>query len=179
MTLCIGWPEVDIQWAKVDGNQAPTPIMRELPRGMYSGRLDEKGRLKLPADFHNHFRALQEPKLFVTSLDRKTAAVYPLYKWREVEGFLDNYHEEPQAALNVAFVAAELGAEAEPDAQGRILFSQELRKALGLEDQPLKLWARNGHVEVLSEETFKQKQEQSKQSPEQDLAKLRAAGLKC
>lgn len=153
--------------------------MRELPRGMYSGRLDDKGRLKLPADFHNHFRALQEQKLFVTSLDRKTAAVYPLYKWREVEGFLDNYHEDPQAALNVSFIAAELGSEAEPDAQGRILFSQELRRELGLEDQPLKLWARNGHVEILSEEMFKHKQEQSKQAPEQDLAKLRAAGLKC
>lgn len=146
---------------------------------MYSGRLDEKGRLKLPADFHNHFRALQESKLYVTSLDRTTAALYPLYKWREVEGFLDNYHEDPQAALNVAFVAAELGSEAEPDAQGRILFSQELRKELGLDGQPLKLWARNGHVEVLSEATFKLKQEQSKQSPDQDLAKLRAAGLKC
>ena len=60
-----------------------------------------------------------------------------------------------------------------------ILFSQELRKQLGLEDQALKLWARNGHVEVLSETTFLQKQEQSKQTPEQDLAKLRAAGLKC
>ena len=153
--------------------------MRELPRGMYSGRLDDKGRLKLPVDFHNHFRSLQEPKLYVTSLDRKTAVVYPLYKWREVEAFLDNHHEDPQAAMNVAFVAAELGSEAEPDAQGRILFSQELRKQLGLEDQALKLWARNGHVEVLSETTFLQKQEQSKQTPEQDLAKLRAAGLKC
>jgi len=153
--------------------------MRELPRGMYSGRLDDKGRLKLPVDFHNHFRALQEQKLYVTSLDRRTAAIYPLYKWREVEAFLDNYHEDPQAAMNVSFVAAELGSEAEPDAQGRILFSLELRKQLGLEDQALKLWARSGHVEVLSETTFQQKQEQSKQSPEQDLARLRAAGLKC
>jgi DNA-binding transcriptional regulator/RsmH inhibitor MraZ len=146
---------------------------------MYSGRLDDKGRLKLPVDFHNHFRALQEQKLYVTSLDRKTAAVYPLHKWREVEAFLDNYRDDPAAAMNVAFVAAELGSETEPDAQGRILFSQELRKQLGLEDQPLKLWARHGLVEVLSEESFKQKQDQSKQTPEQDLAKLRAAGMKC
>src|SRR5258706_3841413 len=128
----------------MEGNQAPlTPIMREFPRGMYSGRLDEKGRFKLPADFHNHFRALQEAKVFVTSLDRKTVVVYPLYKWREVEGFLDNYHEDPQAALNVAVVAAELRSEAEPDAQVRILFSQELRKALGVADQPVKLRARH------------------------------------
>ena len=153
--------------------------MRELPRGMYSGRLDDKGRLKLPVDFHNHFRALQEQKLYVTSLDRRTAAIYPLYKWREVEAFLDNYHEDPQAAMNVSFVAAELGSETEPDAQGRILFSQELRKELSLEDQALKLWARNGHIEILSEAAFQQRQEQSKQTPEQDLAKLRAAGLKC
>jgi DNA-binding transcriptional regulator/RsmH inhibitor MraZ len=146
---------------------------------MYSGRLDDKGRLKLPVDFHNHFRALQERMLYVTSLDRKTAAVYPLYKWREVEAFLTNYHDDPVAAMNLLFVAAELGSEAEPDAQGRILFSQELRKQLGLEDQPLKLWSRHGLVEVLSEDSFKQKQELSKQTPEQDLAKLRAAGLKC
>jgi DNA-binding transcriptional regulator/RsmH inhibitor MraZ len=81
--------------------------------------------------------------------------------------------------MNLLFAAAELGSEAEPDAQGRILFSQELRKQLGLEDQPLKLWSRHGLVEVLSEDSFKQKQELSKQTPEQDLAKLRAAGLKC
>jgi hypothetical protein len=54
-----------------------------------------------------------------------------------------------------------------------------LRKQLGLEDQPLKLWARDGYVEVLSEDGFKQRQDQSKQMTELDLAKLRAAGMKC
>jgi DNA-binding transcriptional regulator/RsmH inhibitor MraZ len=146
---------------------------------MYPGRLDDKGRLKLPVDFHNHFRALQEQKLYVTSIDRKTAVVCPLYKWREVEAFLNNYRDDPAAAMNVLFVSAELGSEAEPDAQGRILFSQELRKQLGLEDQALKLWARDGYVEVLNEDSFKQRQDQSKQTTDLDLAKLRAAGMKC
>ena len=41
------------------------------PRGMYPGRLDDSGRVKLPAKFQQYLAALPEKTLFVTSLDRR------------------------------------------------------------------------------------------------------------
>ena len=50
----------------------------EPPRGMFNGRLDDKGRMKLASALVQYFSALPERKLFVTSLDRRTAQIYPI-----------------------------------------------------------------------------------------------------
>ncbi len=42
----------------------------EMPRGRFPGRLDDKGRLKIPTAFAQFFNSLPERKLFLTSLDR-------------------------------------------------------------------------------------------------------------
>jgi MraZ protein len=57
-------------------------LMVEPPRGMYPARLDDKGRVKLPTSFQQFFGALREKKLFVTSLDRRIAQIYPMVVWR-------------------------------------------------------------------------------------------------
>lgn len=151
--------------------------MVEPPRGMYPARLDDKGRVKLPAAFQQFFAALREKKLFVTSLDRRIAQIYPMAAWRENEKFFDSYREDPRIARNVAFNAADLGAESEMDAQGRILFSPELRRELGIENQPVKLFAYKGRIEVLSEKLYEERKREAAQTAADDLAKLEAAGL--
>ena len=151
--------------------------MLEPPRGMYPARLDDKGRLKLPASFQEFFAALREKKLFVTSLDRRIAQIYPIAMWRENEKFFDSYREDPRIARNVAFNAADLGAESEMDAQGRILFPPELRRELGIEDQPVKLFAYRGRIEVLSERIYQERRQEAAQTAADDIARLEAAGL--
>lgn len=151
--------------------------MVEPPRGMYPARLDEKGRVKLPAAFQQFFAALREKKLFVTSLDRRMAQIYPMAVWRENEKFFDNYRDDPRLARNVAFNAADLGSESEMDAQGRILFSPELRRELGIENQPVKLFAYRGRIEVLSEKQYEERKREAAQTAADDVAKLEAAGL--
>jgi len=151
--------------------------MVEPPRGMYPARLDDKGRVKLPAAFQQFFAALREKKLFVTSLDRRIAQIYPMAAWRENEKFFDSYREDPRIARNVAFNAADLGAESEMDAQGRILFSPELRRELGIENQPVKLFAYKGRIEVLSEKLYEERKREAAQTAADDLVKLEAAGL--
>lgn len=151
--------------------------MVEPPRGMYPGRLDDKGRVKLPASFQQYFAALREKKLFVTSLDRRIAQIYPMAVWRENEKFFDTYREDPRIARNVAFNAADLGAEAEMDAQGRILFPPELRRELGIENQPVKLFAYRGRIEVLSESIYQERKREAAQTAADDVTKLEAAGL--
>ena len=151
--------------------------MVEPPRGMYPARLDDKGRVKLPAAFQQFFAALREKKLFVTSLDRRIAQIYPIAIWRENEKFFDNYREDPRIARNVAFNAADLGAESEMDAQGRILFSPELRRELGIENQPVKLFAYKGRIEVLSDKLYEERKREAAQTAPDDVSKLEAAGL--
>jgi MraZ protein len=152
-------------------------LMMEPPRGMYPARLDDKGRAKLPTSFQQYFAALREKTLFVTSLDRRTAQIYPIAVWRENEKFFDNYREDPKILRNVAFNAADLGAESEMDGQGRILFPPELRRELGIENQPVRLFAYRGRIEVLSEQIYEERKREAAQTAAEDVAKLEAAGL--
>lgn len=144
---------------------------------MYPGRLDDKGRVKLPTAFQQYFAALREKTLFVTSLDRRIAQIYPIGVWRSNEEFFEKYHDDPRAARNVAFNAADLGAEAEMDGQGRVLFSPELRRELGIENAPVRLFAHKGRIEVLSEAIYEERKRQASQTAQEDLTKLEAAGL--
>jgi DNA-binding transcriptional regulator/RsmH inhibitor MraZ len=154
------------------------PSKVEPPRGMYPAKLDEKGRMKFPAVFQTYIEGLSEKTLFVTSLDRRIAQVYPLSVWRQVEAFIANFSTDPDVAENVTFTAAELGSEAEMDSQGRIVFSPELRRELGIENKPVHLYAYNGHIDVLSEEIFQERRQQASQKPRDDVKKLQGAGLK-
>ncbi len=152
-------------------------LMVEPPRGMYPGRLDDKGRVKMPAAFQQYFAALREKKLFVTSLDRRIAQIYPMAVWRQNEKFFDAYRDDPRIARNVAFNAADLGAETEMDGQGRILFSPELRRELGIENQAVRLFAYRGRIEVLSEQIYEERKREAAQTAADDVTKLEAAGL--
>jgi MraZ protein len=66
----------------VDENDQQT-LRIEPPLGMYPARVDEKGRLKLPADFQQYFADLGERKFFITSLVRRIAQIYPISVWRQ------------------------------------------------------------------------------------------------
>ena len=150
----------------------------ELPRGRYRGRLDDKGRFKLPADFAHFFRNLPENKLFVTSLDRRIAQIYPIALWRENEKFFESYCQDPEAAANISFNANDLGADAELDNQGRITLNPDLRRELDLDGQELHLIASQGRVDVLTEALYQEQKRRSIEKAGEDLKLLRKAGLR-
>jgi MraZ protein len=151
----------------------------ELPRGRYPGRLDDKGRLKLPADFIQFFKSLPESKLFLTSLDRRIAQLYPIAEWRVNEKFFDTFQEDPDAADNIAFNAADLGADVEMDGQGRIVVHPDLRRELGMEGQELHLISYKGHVQILTEMRYKeQRSRATENTAPADLKVLKRAGLR-
>lgn len=144
---------------------------------MYPGRLDDKGRCKMPAAFQQFLSALSEKKLFVTSLDRRIAQIYPIEVWRQNEKFFESYRENPGLAKKVAFNAADLGAEAEMDAQGRITFHPDLRRELKLEDQTIRLHAYKGRIEVLSERIYEERKREGVATDPKDVETLESAGL--
>jgi MraZ protein len=145
---------------------------------MYPSRLDDKGRMKMPAAFQQYFSALPEKKLFVTSLDRHTAQIYPMNVWRQNENFFETYRDNPRLAKRIAFNSADLGAEAEMDAQGRITIPPELRRELELENQTVRLFAYKGHIEILSEKIYEEQKQEALAAGPEDVETLQAAGLK-
>jgi MraZ protein len=145
---------------------------------MYPARMDDRGRVKLPAAFKEYLDSLEDKKLFVTSLDRSIAAIYPIRLWRETKKFLENFTDDPGAAENLYFNALDLGAETEMDNQGRVLFSPELRRELGMEDQPVRVYSYAGRIEVLNGATYEQRKAAAMRSPGTDRAILKKAGLK-
>lgn len=148
----------------METDEKPQDVRVELPRGRYPGRLDDKGRLKLAAPFQEYFKNLSEKKLFVTSLDRVTAAVYPIADWRVNEEKFEGDAEDTQSLGAFMFNANDLGAETEMDSQGRILFNSDLRKELGLEGTELHLSRELGHITVMTQKTYEERRERVKET---------------
>ena len=140
----------------------------ELPRGKSTGKLDDKGRLKLSAPNQDFFRSLSEKKLFVTTLNGRTAVIYPIAAWRENEKLFENFRENPKAMKKVLFMAQDMGSEAEMDGQGRLQLEAELRRELKLEGTQLHLIPSRGHIEIFTDEQYKAMKEQP--GPELDDA---------
>jgi MraZ protein len=145
---------------------------------MYPGKLDEKGRLKLPADFVKYFNGLPEQLLFITSLDREIAQIYPMPVWRDNERLLDDEKEFAEEADTVAFNANDLGANADIDGQGRVTFPAKLREALELQGQELHLYAYRGHVEVLSDAVYQKRLGTSGPKAKESVNLMKRRGLK-
>jgi len=150
----------------------------EYSDAMYPSRMDDRGRIKLPVALKEYLEKFEDKRLFVTSLDRRIAQVYPIVHWKQTKKFLENFFDEPEAAENLAFNAADLGSEAEMDSQARVLFSPELRRELGLEDQPVHMYVFGGHIEVLSPAVYEERKAAAKAKPIDDLAKARRKGMK-
>jgi DNA-binding transcriptional regulator/RsmH inhibitor MraZ len=74
-----------------------------------------------------------------------------MHAWRENEKFFEGYRDNPQVAHDVAFNANDLGADADMDSQGRVLFNTTLRKELDLQNQELHIYAYRGQADAAFE----------------------------
>jgi MraZ protein len=152
--------------------------MAEPPRGIYPARVDEKGRLKLPAVFQQYLTDLGEKRVFVTSLDIRIARIYPISVWKENEILFDTATEDPEAAEDVKFIANDLGADSEIDGQGRVLVPQELRRMLTLENQPVWIECQKGRMNVYGKEVYEDRKRRAYENAADKLRALEKKGLK-
>ena len=148
------------------------------PLGMYPARLDDKGRLKLPTVFQQYFNSFPEGKLFITSLDARIGQIYSISAWRANEQLFEQYTDDPEALQDLLFNAQDLGAEAEMDAQGRVTVNSQLRQELNLQGQELHLFAYKNHVQILTEELYKERRDRARPKGRDNMEKLEKAGLK-
>jgi MraZ protein len=97
-------------------------------RGNHPTRVDEKGRLKLPAEFKRRVDELYGPQFYITSMDGKRAQIYPLKEWEKIEASLAGVSPFDPARKKFLDVTNFYGQMAEMDAQGRLLIPQKLRE---------------------------------------------------
>ena len=120
----------------------------EPPHSIAQARVDDKGRLKLPAEFVEYLRKLDVDKVFITTLDLQLARIYPIAVWKSNENLFSAAGDLAELAEDVAYIAKYFGGDSEIDAQGRVLMPAELRRRLSLEAQPVWLDFYNGRINV-------------------------------
>jgi MraZ protein len=96
-------------------------------RGNHPTRVDEKGRLKLPAEFKRRVDELYGPQFFITSKDGRRAEIWPLKEWEKIEAQLAKLSPMDPVRKKFLDVTNYYGQMAEMDAQGRLLIPQKLR----------------------------------------------------
>jgi MraZ protein len=97
-------------------------------RGNHPTRVDEKGRLKIPADFKREVDERYGSQFYITSLDGERAQVYPMPEWQKIE---EKVIALPMSVSKKKWLdrTSYYGQVAEMDAQGRVLIPQVLRES--------------------------------------------------
>ena len=96
-------------------------------RGNHPTRVDEKGRLKIPAEFKRVIDEKYGTQFYITSLDGKVAQIYPFEEWERIEQKLAGLSTFNPTKKKFLDRTNYYGQQVEIDGQGRVLIPQLLR----------------------------------------------------
>jgi MraZ protein len=122
-------------------------------RGNHPTRVDEKGRLKLPAEFKRRIDDEYNGRFYITSRDGKVVEIHPLQEWEKVEQKLAEIPNFDPAKRKLMDRYNFFGSEAEMDAQGRILLPQLLREKANVMGDVV-VFGKQTYLEVANREAF-------------------------
>ncbi len=148
------------------------------PRGTFQTRVDDKGRLKLPAVFLQYLKDLGEEKVFITSLDQKTARIYPISVWVDNEKLFESETEDSSLSESIAWMANHFGADSDIDAQGRVLVPTDLRRFLKIENEQVRLNCYKGRINVIGEAEYEAQRVQHMANLADAMKVMEKKGLK-
>jgi MraZ protein len=123
-------------------------------RGNHPTRVDEKGRLKVPAEFKRLIDEKYGAQFYITSLDGKVAQVYPFEEWQRIEeklAKLSNFNPTKKKFLNRTNYYGQL---VEIDGQGRVLIPALLRESAEIKGE-VAVVGNLTYLEVQSIEAYK------------------------
>jgi len=123
-------------------------------RGNHPTRVDEKGRLKVPAEFKRLIDEKYGTQFYITSLDGKVAQVYPFEEWQRIEeklAKLSNFNPTKKKFLNRTNYYGQL---VEIDGQGRLLIPALLRESAEIRGE-VAVVGNLTYLEVQSIEAYK------------------------
>jgi len=143
--------------------------------GHSPAKIDEKGRLKVPA----HFRKIIEDKYgqdcFITSTDGDRALVYPLPVWFDFQSRLAKVPSTSTAKARLLERVNYFGQVSSIDTQGRITVPAVLREVAGIADEVVVLGSQD-HLIVWNEQKMKKRLTESPLT-EEDFKELELHGV--
>jgi MraZ protein len=104
-------------------------------RGNHPTRVDEKGRLKVPAEFKRVIDDKYGAQFYITSLDGKVAQIYPFEEWERIEQKLAALSTFNPTKKKFLTRTNYWGQVVEMDTQGRLLLPQLLRESADLKGE--------------------------------------------
>ena len=122
-------------------------------RGNHPAKVDEKGRLKLPAAFKQLVDAANVTQFYVTSTDGKSAEIWPLPEWEKREAQLAESSTMDDAVKKYLNLTSYYGQQVEMDNQARLLLPQILRGSARL-DAEVTVFGMRTYLEVHNREIF-------------------------
>ena len=124
-------------------------------RGNHPAKVDEKGRLKLPAAFKQLLDAQHVTQFYITSTDGKSAEIWPLSEWEKREAQLAEFSTLDDAVQKYLNLTSYYGQQVEIDNQARVLLPQILRTKAKL-DSDVTVFGKATYLEVHNREIFEQ-----------------------
>ena len=97
-------------------------------RGNSQAKVDEKGRLKIPAVFLEGLRQFGN-QFYITSVTGETAFIYPMQVWLGIEEKLAKVSSQNQTKRKFLMRTSYYGQVVEVDGQGRVLIPSVLRES--------------------------------------------------
>jgi len=97
-------------------------------RGNCPAKVDEKGRLKIPAVFLDALREYGN-QFYITSTTGESARIYPMKVWSEIEDKLAKVSSQNRAKRKFLMRTSYYGQAVELDGQGRVLIPAVLRES--------------------------------------------------
>jgi len=123
------------------------PSVAEPPHSIAQAKIDDKGRLKLPAESLDWCRKSSVVNVFVTTFDKKTVRIYPIPAWKSTVIVMEGPGENADALAGLLRIARYYGRDAEIDSQGRIVIPVELRSEMTLGSEPVCLEHLKGRID--------------------------------
>ena len=123
-------------------------------RGNHPTRVDEKGRLKVPAEFKRAIDEKYGQQFYITSRDGSIAEIYPFEEWKKIEEKLATVSNFNPAKKKFLDRVNYYGQMVEMDNQGRVLIPQILRESAEVKGDVL-VFGNLTFLEVRNAEAFR------------------------
>ena len=136
-------------------------------RGNHPTRVDDKGRLKVPAEFKRVIDEKYGQQFYITSLDGKSAQVYPFEEWERIEQKLASLSTFNPAKKKFLDRVNYYGQQIEMDGQGRLLIPQLLRDSAQIKGEVAVL-GNLTYLVVRNLELFRKEIEETSFTPEDE-----------
>jgi transcriptional regulator MraZ len=136
-------------------------------RGNHPTRVDEKGRLKIPAEFKRVIDEKYGTQFYITSLDGDVAQLYPFEEWERIEQKLAGLSTFNPTKKKFLSKVNYWGQVVEMDGQGRLLIPQLLREAAQIKGE-VAVSGYQTYLEVRNMNTYQQKVREEKFTPEDE-----------